>query len=51
VTTEGGAAVITIDQVADGGSATALGQLAGGAVANVSSAYKSGFVDSWNKFW
>ncbi|KAI3431296.1 hypothetical protein D9Q98_004355 [Chlorella vulgaris] len=50
VTTEGGAAVITIDQVADGGSATALGQLAGGAVANVSSAYKSGFVDSWNKF-
>jgi hypothetical protein len=32
-------------------NATAPAQQAGGVVWNVSSAYKSGMVTSWNKFW
>lgn len=32
-------------------NATALGQRPDGTVWNVSSAYQSGFVTSWNKFW
>ncbi|KAL4437123.1 hypothetical protein ABPG75_004262 [Micractinium tetrahymenae] len=49
VTTQDGAAVVTIDRTGDQ-NATALSQRPDGTVWNVSSAYKSGLVTSWNKF-
>ncbi|KAL4424790.1 hypothetical protein ABPG77_000830 [Micractinium sp. CCAP 211/92] len=49
VTTTDGAAVVTIDRAGEQ-NATALGQRPDGTVWNVSSAYQSGFVTSWNKF-
>jgi hypothetical protein len=44
--------VVTIEQGAAGQpDAVAPAQQPNGAVVNQSSAYKSGFVDGWNKFW
>lgn len=48
-TTANGSAVITIEHVAGGANATAPSQQPDGSVWNVSKAYKSGFVTSWNK--
>jgi len=50
VNTSDGAAVITIEPSGEVND-TALSQQWDGSVWNVSKAYRSGLVDSWNKFW
>ena len=50
VTTQGGSAVITMAETGPANK-TAFSQQPDGRVWNVSKGYKSGFVDSWNKFW
>ena len=50
MTTQGGSVVITIDKSGPTNT-SALSQQPDGRVWNVSLGYKSGFVNSWNKFW